>query len=515
MPANHLEGLPENAKPIGYAWLASEMGLKCPLARRSAVSDKTVRQGSRDEWGWTVHDSRSAVGDSTMANLDFAIRKEGVDLTVLKKAFEAIEPKDVEKYVSAVPKGATQRRTWFLYEWLTGREVPLRDMRPTNYVDALDPAAYHVGKATESVRHKVRDNLPGNRAFCPVIRRGPSVVTGNLRETLSATLADAGPDVARRAAGHLVLADSRSSFLIEGEKPPQDRLRRWAATLGTAGREPLSLAGLEALQAQVVGDERFVQKGIRTSGVYLGHRDRWNDPVPEFVGARPEDLRDLVEGMVAFDRAMSAGDTLDPIAHAAALSFGFVYVHPFEDGNGRVHRYLMHHVLASRNFVPRGVVLPLSNVMERDREGYGEVLRGHSGPLMDHIPWRGTGDGNVEVTEDTSDLYRYPDVTAETAYLAGCVAATIGEDLPEEIRWIRGYDAAKGGIAEVVEMPDRKVEDFVTFMRQNPNGWRLPAKRRKREFSLLSDTEVAEMEAVVREAFGVDTPVDVPTGPPV
>ncbi len=48
--------------------------------------------------------------------------------------------------------------------------------------------------------------------------------------------------------------------------------------------------------------------------------------------------------MVAF--ATSEAQVLDPIVSAAILAFGFVYIHPFEDGNGRLHRYLFHHVLA-------------------------------------------------------------------------------------------------------------------------------------------------------------------------
>ena len=42
--------------------------------------------------------------------------------------------------------------------------------------------------------------------------------------------------------------------------------------------------------------------------------------------------------MVAFDRGPAG--LMDPIVAAAVLAFGFVYVHPFEDGNGRIHRYL-------------------------------------------------------------------------------------------------------------------------------------------------------------------------------
>lgn len=36
----------------------------------------------------------------------------------------------------------------------------------------------------------------------------------------------------------------------------------------------------------------------------------------------------------------------------------FVYIYPFEDGNGRSHRYLIHHVLAARGFNPPGFMFP-------------------------------------------------------------------------------------------------------------------------------------------------------------
>jgi prophage maintenance system killer protein len=39
-------------------------------------------------------------------------------------------------------------------------------------------------------------------------------------------------------------------------------------------------------------------------------------------------------------------DDPDPVLKTAATAFGFVYIHPFENGNGRVHRCLIHHVLA-------------------------------------------------------------------------------------------------------------------------------------------------------------------------
>src|SRR5438094_2402405 len=104
---------------------------------------------------------------------------------------------------------------------------------------------------------------------------------------------------------------------------------------------------------------------------------------------------------------------IDPVLQAAAAAFGFVYIHPYQDGNGRLHRCLIHHVLAGRKFTPPGIIFPVSSVMLERIESYRRTLRGHSAPLMDLIGWRPTPDRNVEVLNDTADLYRYFDCTGE------------------------------------------------------------------------------------------------------
>jgi Fic family protein len=66
---------------------------------------------------------------------------------------------------------------------------------------------------------------------------------------------------------------------------------------------------------------------------------------PEFIGARPRHLESLVQGMIDANDWMREG-RLDSVLQAAATAFGFVYIHPLQDGNGRLHRCLIHNVLA-------------------------------------------------------------------------------------------------------------------------------------------------------------------------
>ena len=66
----------------------------------------------------------------------------------------------------------------------------------------------------------------------------------------------------------------------------------------------------------------------------VGTHDRDNRmPIPDHISARPDDLQSLVDGMIAFDH--SAEEKLDAVIAATVLAFGSVYIHPFEDGNGR------------------------------------------------------------------------------------------------------------------------------------------------------------------------------------
>jgi len=192
-------------------------------------------------------------------------------------------------------------------------------------------------------------------------------------------------------------------------------------------------------------------------------------------------------------------DGVDAVLKAAATAFGFVYIHPFEDGNGRMHRCLIHHVLAERKFTPPGMVFPVSSVMLGRIDDYRATLQGHSAPLMHFIEWRPTPSRNVEVLNDTADMYRYFDCTAEAEFLYSCVRRTVEDDLPREIEYLRRHDEAIHRIRDVVEMPDRLAENLVMFIRQE-NG-ALPKNRRKHEFKALRDDEVALIEGIVRDAF--------------
>jgi hypothetical protein len=358
----------------------------------------------------------------------------------------------------------------------------------------------------------VRDNLLGNGRYCPIIRR-TGTLTGFLDQDLAAkardTVGRTGAHLVARAASFMLLADSRASFEIEGDRPPRTRLERWGRAVMQAGRNPLTLDEIIRLHGVLIEDMRFVRAGLRPDGVFLGERDHLGDPLPEFIGADPKDLGDLTAGLIEANDRMRA-DGLDPVLQAAATAFGFVYVHPFQDGNGRVHRCLIHDVLAERKFTPPGMVFPVSSVMLDRIDDYRTTLQAHSGPLMPFIDWRPTPERNVEVLGDTADLYRYFDCTEAAEFLYACVTRTVEHDLPREIDYLRRHDQAIHRIMDTVEMPDRMAENLLMFIRQNKGT--LSKKRRTEEFGKLRDDEVASLELIVRDAFEGFEGADIESG---
>jgi Fic family protein len=495
----HERPLPERATPAGYAALIDRYALAVPLPRLLSATGQHHRTVERD--GWRITTPWHAPSPDLEGHLTFALKYEGLDLAVLNRLFHAVGADAIADLVRAKRTGTYARRIWFLYEWLTGTRIDLPDLTMGTYVPVVDPEQQYAVEGSLSARHRVRDNLPGTPQFCPLVFRTRALDEFGALDLVrrAQTVVDEVPrDLLSRTAAFLLLKDSKSSYAIEGERPPQDRIQRWGRAIGEAGKRPIDLDDFLRLQRIVIGDARFVRLGLRDRGGFVGEHDRESRmPLPDHISARHEDLPSLIEGMVAFDRGAALG--LDPVVAAAVLAFGFVYVHPFEDGNGRIHRYLIHHVLAQRGYNPAGVVFPVSAAILDRIDDYRLVLEDYSRRLLTLIQWEPTDDNNVRVLNDTADYYRFFDATPHAEFLYACVQRTIDEDLPRETDFLRRYDRFRERIQNIVEMPDNTVDLLFRFLQQN-NG-RLSRRGRENEFAQLTDGEVEAVQAAYAGAF--------------
>ena len=71
---------------------------------------------------------------------------------------------------------------------------------------------------------------------------------------------------------------------------------------------------------------------------YVGESVAWQREKVHFACPKPEDLGSLMAGLISAHARMGEGG-IPPVVHATAVAYGFVFLHPFEDGNGRIHRF--------------------------------------------------------------------------------------------------------------------------------------------------------------------------------
>ncbi|SMF22887.1 Fic/DOC family protein [Pseudobacteriovorax antillogorgiicola] len=496
--------VPEGIRLVGYAALLHFFDIKAPLrGYPSCVSDQFSKASKpKLEDNFQIYSKRYWPGDRIQDHLEFAFRHEIMNFLCLSQILKKIPIKNIEEMLAEKPTGIYARRIWFLFEYINQRKLDVEDLKAVTVQPLLDPKKYITNSnGPVSKRHRIRNNLLGNRNFCPVIQRTDkisSAIEQKFDEKAKDIISQVSRSLIMRAASFILLADTQASFAIEGEKAPRSRIERWLKAVASAGRNKLDLDELIRLHQQLITDSRFTTIGIREDEVFLGERDENNFPIPEFIGAKQTDLPTLLTGFFHALETLAESD-VNPVLQAAAFAFGFVYIHPHDDGNGRIHRFILHHILAKRGYTPKEVIFPISSVLLERIEDYRSVLTNHSTPLMDCIEWEPTEKGNVRILNETIDLYRYFDCTEAVEFIFECVEHTIKYSIPSELEYLKRYDKAISGIEMIVEMPNERTKRLIHYIKEN--GGKLGKKRREGEFALLTDKELNEIEDIVNLCF--------------
>lgn len=441
-----------------------------------------------------------ATRDDIVANLRFALRYEPLDLGVLAAAFATIDAEVVAAWVRAEPSGSYARRAWFFYEYLTGERLDIADAIAGNYVEALDPQKHVAGARRNSSRHRVIDNLLGTPDLCPTVRRTAKLegqIGVHIDAEARAIIERYDPAVLARAVRYLFTKETRSSFAIEGEAPSPDRTERFVAALRSASSfDTGDKDAMVRLQNAIV-DRRYAATDWRNFQNFVGETTVDFREEVHFICPRPEDVASLMTGWTALTARMLA-DGIEPVVAAAVSAFAFVFIHPFEDGNGRIHRFIVHHVLSRTGFSPDTMIFPVSAAIVRDQRSYDAVLESFSRPLLSAIDWNWTSEREIAVRNDTAPLYRFFDATPFAEYLYDRVVDTVRTDLREELGFLAVFDRAMAGVRAIVDMPDRRAALLIRLLLQN--GGKLSNSKRG-QFDELTDAEIAAMEQAVQRAM--------------
>jgi hypothetical protein len=492
-----------HSKPAGYAELIGRYNLVVlPNWHESAVAAGNIHRievvNNRTQ---EVFPSRYWPGDSLGDHLEFALKYDGTNLGILASIFKAASQDELVSYVDAKPTGKYARRIWYLYELFTDKRLPLPNLRQGNYINLLDPDEYYTSGKRAAGRQRVWDNLMGDSRFCPLVRRTDRLKAfeqARLDERCRRVMAHYPDDLLKRALQYLYTKETKSSFEIEHLAPSPSRTERFVALLHTAEKEDfVNKDALIAVQNRIV-DERFRDHDYRRTQNYVGETVALHQERVHCVFPKPGDLPAMMDGLVVAHKQM--GDAgMHPVVHAATVAFGFVFLHPFEDGNGRIHRFLIHNILAQRGFTPKGIMFPVSAAMLRNPIAYDAALEEFSKPRMLLVEYSLDEKGQMTVQNDTAALYQYIDVTTQAEALFQFVQDTVDKELVEELDFLRNYDEAKRAIQEIADVPDRMIDLFIRCCLQN-NG-RLSNRKRSSEFGQLTDSEVEQMEAIVQKAY--------------
>jgi len=490
-------------KPAGWSELVRRYSLDIlPHYSQSFISLKGRKKTVIDAHRKTeIYTKNYDPGDTLGNHLTFALKFEGLNLEILSLLFNEIDQNELVSFIKETPSGKYARKIWFLYEFLTGRELNLDSTKVSNYIDLLDTAKYYTARPIAEKRQKINNNLLGDKRFCPNFRRTDTLenyIALQLNKKSEEIVGGYPEDVLKRAVSYLYTKETRSSFEIERATPDQRRAARFVELLKIADeREFFNKQSLLELQHATV-DERFASNDFRDDQNFVGQTVSFGSEVIHFVAPKPQDIHDLMEGMFyAYDRMMSS--ELHPVIIATAISFGFVFMHPFDDGNGRIHRFLIHNILAKRGFTPSGLIFPVSATMLREIKEYDETLEMFSKPLMPLIDYDLDRNGRMIVKNITDVYYRYIDMTAIAERLFMFIQETIETDLVSELDFLLDYDKAKLSIQDVVDMPDRLIDLFIRLCIEN-RGY-LSKNKRKSLFAELTDDEISRMEKCVQEAF--------------
>ena len=497
--------IPENAVPIGYEALIQKYNLQViPHFRSSYIiaqgSKQIIKEDHREVY---LFPKKYILKDmeNPFSHLEFALKHEGVHLHLIQELFQHIKKSEIESYLKTHPLAQIARRLWYFYEKLTDTTLKLPDLETGSYIDLIDSDVYYTTLPIKSPRHRINDNLLGTVDFCPFIRKTSSLLKfekKHLEKIAKDLIKQYDEQHIKRAIPFFYSIEAMSSWEIERERPTKQRLARFVSLLQHGGgNKPLSKKSLVDLQNSIV-DERFKAKDFRDFQNYVGQEIDLMRQKIHYVCPKAEDVSSMMKGLFAcYERMCNAN--IHPVVIGAVISFGFVFIHPFEDGNGRIHRFLIHYILSKRGFTPPGIIFPVSASMLKDMKLYDEALENISSSIMPFLDYDINSKGVLTIRGETNSLYRYLDYTYLAEYLFHCVEQTIHTDFEQELKFIATYDRTKRELQEIVDMPDKKIDLFIRFVRQN-NGT-LSSKKQKDYFSMLTSKEMKSMEKTIRSNF--------------
>ena len=511
-PSNIIAPTTDPQDMLGVLWLSYHFNIrlwiKPYVISQIGTSRRTLTEGHYTQ---EIYPARTRLGDNVAAHLTFYLKNEIPTLEFLARLFYKIDGRLIQDWVNAEPTGRYARRVAFLYEWLTDERLEPPSDIGGGYVDILDGDKVVVANTPiKDNRWRVNNNIAGTKGFAPMVVKTPmllSAIDFDVKEHLTQLRQEFGEDLLVRASVWITLRESRASFAIEGEGGQESRIERFARVIAEQvgqGEIPLSNERLGVLQEAIIGKSISIKHfGLRQSPVFVGESNyRHAKEIVHYIAPPCEEVPSKLEGLNAFFKGTEGQSSL---MRSAVIAFGFVYIHPLADGNGRIHRFLMNDVLRRDGQTDDPVILPISKAIidsPTTKRAYDAILDAISKPLMQSLEdkYHFTGkpttyaDGIksnlvVQADKNTQSLWRYMDLTTHTQYLSELMRQVIGIDMVEESAYLRTYDKTRQEVKEIIEMSNQDADRIIRSILDNQG---VRSNKLVKEYELLGDDELWE-----------------------
>lgn len=459
-----------HGKPIGYEFLKDLLGTSAfCLTRPARVASVTKITFTPD--ALDVPSSVAPSSNSPLAHLQFALKHEGLQLQAAILALKRMDGKGIGQAFQTSPSSTYLRQICYLWELANGATLEDLPEATGPYVSLFDPEKFITGTVRRNTRWRVDFNGLGTPSFCPTVRRTPELQTLLDKHILTSAaefIAGLDKSVLDRAVRWAYLSETQGSYAIENETPTASKADAFSALLARAhAPERITEDYLVALQNMTVTNPLDKALQFRTGQNWL------RNALPGALGVTylpppPDLMMSLMTQVMALANHTDGG--IDPLVLGSLVSFGFVFAHPFMDGNGRLSRFLFHKVACGHGALPSGLVLPVSVAMKRHEGRYLQVLQSFSKPARELWEVTAIDDSRIEaVFKGDHDIYRFWDATDCVVFGLQMASEALEHDLRDESDFLRRFDLVYKAVNEAVDMNNNDLVLLVRACLQN-NG---------------------------------------------
>ncbi|RRU17803.1 Fic family protein [Stenotrophomonas sp. 278] len=468
---------------VGYEWIRNHFGLDALPPRRPARVSPVTRVEHFADHVAVPASVAPTEGADVLEHFLFALKHEPVQLAILMEGMRHVPAERIASTFRQTPSGAYARLAGFFWEASNGRMLEDIPASTGAVVDVFDASRFVVGQDQRNARWRVNFNGLGTLTYCATVEKTPAIQEAMQRAVLARAnhvLADMDPTIRDRALEWAYLSETRGSFEIEGETPGASKQAAFVRVLQQAHlREPLTEDYLSALQNTAISNPLQQAASFRHQQNHLAKAHRGAAAVT-YVPPPPELARELMDALMKWSNHHLDG--VDPLVAAAVVSFGFVFIHPFMDGNGRLSRFLLHQTLCRAGALKNGLILPISVAMKKHEAEYLDALQAFSRPMREKwdVRWIDGEQFEYQYLGDRHyDAYRYWDATPAAEFCMKMAELALDEELRNETEFLLRYDLAHRAVDDAYDLVNSDLAVLLIGAFQN-NG--VVSKRRRAQF---------------------------------